>query len=364
MNPPTATAAIDDEADPPRMWRRLVWVWCVFWLVMFLLGLQEYLWSGGREVWRPMVDYGSAALVSTALAAWQMQRSLHFDALLDRPARWFLHMWAWAPVQIVLFIAAMYGLRWLLYGLAGVRFRPPGLPGLLAYEIAKFALYYALLGGIQFGLRSYRAWAAERVRTEQQARLAQQAQLAQLTQQLHPHFLFNALNTVSSLIHSDPDTADALLTRLATLLRAATDASQRPQHPLADELGLLHAYADIMTQRYADRVAIAWDVDAACGACAVPTLGLQPLLENCFAHVVERRRERTHIAVRARCDGGVLCVEIENDGEPQAVPAARGVGLGNLERRLHSLHGARAALTLALRPGGGLIARVELPCAS
>lgn len=355
------------DADPPRLWRRLLWVWGAFWLVLFLLGLQEYLWSGGREFWRPMVDYGSAALVGTALAAIQVRRSRRYDALLERPLRWFMRMWAWAPLQIVAFVGAMYALRWACYTLAGVPYRPGWhrelMIEVLIYEAGKFALFYGLLGGIQFGQRSYHAWVTERLRTEQQARLAQQAQLAQLTQQLQPHFLFNALNTVSALIHTDPDTADALITQLATLLRAATDASQRPEHALADELRLLHAYADIMTQRYADRVEIAWDVDAAAHACPIPTLALQPLLENCFHHVVERRRERTHIAVRVHCGSGVVRIEIENDGDVHALPATRGVGLGNLERRLHSLHRERGALTLALRPGGGLIARVELPCA-
>src|SRR6185436_2951297 len=150
-------------------------------------------------------------------------------------------------LQLAAFVAAMYVLRLALYTLVGAPFRYGRTSETLIYEAAKFTLFYALLGGIQFGVRSYRAWANERLRTEQQARLAQQAQLTQLTQQLQPHFLFNALNTVSSLIHTDPEMADALLTRLATLLRAATDASQRPQHALNEELRLLRAYAGIMT---------------------------------------------------------------------------------------------------------------------
>ena len=351
------------DARPTRMWRRLLWTWIAFWLLMFLLGTQEYLWSGGRQLWRPLVDYGVAALVATALAAVQMKRSQRFDKLLGQPMRWFAHMWVWMPLQLIAFVAASYALRLVLYTLVGAPFQHGKWSEVLTYEAAKFTLFYALLGGIQFGLRSYRAWVTERLRAEQQARLAQQAQLAQLTQQLQPHFLFNALNTVSSLIHTDPDMADALLTRLATLLRAATDASHRPEQPLADELALLHAYADIMTQRFADRVELVWKIDADAGHCSVPTLGLQPLLENCFRHVVERRRERTRVVIRAHCRADILRIEIEDDGETQAMPATRGVGLGNLERRLQSLYGTQASLTFQPRSGGGLIARVELPCA-
>lgn len=351
------------DAKPTRLWSRLLWIWLAFWLLMFLLGTQEYLWSGGHQLWRPLVDYGIAALVATALAALQINRAQRFDDLLGQPLRWFTHVWAWMPLQLLAFVAAMSGLRPVLYAFVGAPFRHGPWSETLTYEAAKFTLFYALLGGIQFGLRSYKAWVNERLRTEQQARLAQQAQLAQLTQQLQPHFLFNALNTVSSLIHTDPDMADALLTRLATLLRAATDASQCPEQSLADELTLLHTYADIMTQRFADRVEIRWEVDADVGRCSVPTLGLQPLLENCFRHVVERRRGPTHVVVRAARHADKLCIEIEDDGDLQALPATRGVGLGNLERRLQSLHGARASLTFRVRSGGGLIARVELPCA-
>jgi two-component system LytT family sensor kinase len=362
-----ASAQLSDDSTvaltPKRVWRRVLWIWTAFWVLLFLLGAQEYVWSGGRQLWRPLVDYGTAAFVSTVLAVMQTRRSRRYGHLLGRPARWFLHMWAWAPMQLVAFIAAMDLMRFVLYALAGERFEPVWRFEVLAYEAFKFILYYALLGGIQFGVHSYRAWAIERLRTEQQARLAQQAQLAQLTQQLQPHFLFNALNTVSSLIHSEPDLADALLTRLATLLRAATDAGQRPEQPLADELVLLHSYADIMTQRFADRVEIRWEVDPGAADCKVPTFGLQPLLENCFRHVVERRRERTHVVVRAAHAAGRLRIEIEDDGDLQVLPAARGVGIGNLARRLESLHGTQARLSLKLRAGGGLIATVELPCA-
>ncbi len=356
-------AGVTPLARPARLRRRLLWVWAVFWLLMFLIGAQEYLWTGGRRLWTPVIDYGTAALLSTGLAAIQIRRSFRVDYLLGQPTRWFLHAWAWLPLQLVAYIAAAEGLRRVLYALADIPFRS-GLPlEILRYEAAKFSLFYALLGGIQFGVHSYRAWANERLRAEQQARLAQQAQLAQLTHQLQPHFLFNALNTVSSLIHTDPDMADALLTHLASLLRAATDASQRPEQPLSDEMALLRAYADIMVQRFGDRARIEWEVDDDAGHCKVPTLGLQPLLENCFRHVVERRRLPTRIVVRAAHRAGALHVEIEDDGDLRVLPATRGVGLANLERRLQSLHGASASLSLRLRPGGGLIASVELPCA-
>jgi hypothetical protein len=87
---------------------RLLWTWFAFWLLLFVLGAQEYLWQGGRQFWRPLADYGTAALVGTALAVLQIRRARHFDHLLGQPGRWFLHMWAWMPLQLVSFVAAMY----------------------------------------------------------------------------------------------------------------------------------------------------------------------------------------------------------------------------------------------------------------
>jgi two-component system LytT family sensor kinase len=347
---------------PRRLWQRLAWPWAAFWLLMLAVAIQESLWTGPLRIWQPLINIGSSAVAATVLLAIQIRRADRFDHLVSNPLQWFLHAWAWMPLQLVAYVTSMYAIRIGIYTLAGTRFRHGPWIEVMAYEATDFVLFYALFGGIHFGLRSYSAWAAERLRSAQQANLARQAQLAQLTQQLQPHFLFNALNTVSSLIHSDPDTADILLTRLATLLRAATDASRHPEQPLADELALLHAYADIMVKRFADRVGISWEVDAAAQTCLVPTLGLQPLLENCFHHVVERRDTFTYIAIRVACSMGQLQIEIEDNGDLQHLPPGHGVGLGNLEDRLQSLYGTRACLELRLRPGGGLIAGVKLPC--
>ena len=353
-------AAPTADAEPPRLWGGLIVAWSAFWLMLFLVGLKDY--PDRAKPWEPLVDYGTAAILSTLMGAVLIRRASRIDALLRRPQRWFLRMWRWMPLDMIVFVAALEAVRLAIRWAAGgsLHFATPVAYG---YEGARFLLFYALFGGIHFGLRSYKAWASERLRAEQQARVAQAAQLAQLTQQLQPHFLFNALNTVSSLIHGDPDVADALLTKLAALLRAATDAGQRPQQPLGDELLLLRAYADIMVQRFADRAKVDWEIDERALGCLVPTLGMQPLLENCFRHVVERRHAPTRMSVRARLAPTGLCLEVEDDGGVPASPLVFGVGLSNLQQRLGSLHGDLARLALEPRAGGGLLVRVELPCA-
>jgi signal transduction histidine kinase len=356
-------SAMPSIADPPRhLGFALLAGWCSFWLLMMAVGVQDELRRGVLPWWRPVLYEGSAALVATVIAWWQWRLVRRLDPLLQQPRRWFARLLVWAPLLALGFIASVYGLRHAVHAAVGVAYRHDPWAQVVAYESIKFCLFYLLFCAVHFGARSYLAWQGERLNTERQARLAQQAQLTQLTQQLQPHFLFNALNTISALIPIEPARADALLTQLAALLRAATDAGRHAEQSLGDELALLRSYAAIMTQRFGDRAEVTWDIEPAALLCRVPTLGLQPLLENSFRHAVEVRRAPTHIVVRATCSGAALRIEVEDDGPGVAAPAAFGVGLGNLEQRLGALHGDAAGVVLRSRPGGGARTVLELPC--
>ncbi|HEX2539665.1 MAG TPA: histidine kinase [Caldimonas sp.] len=361
--------AIGPTLPETRPLRRLVGAlllaWLSFWILMMAAGVQEQLLrgGGGAEAWRPVIAEGTSMLVATVLAVVQWHTVKRLDRHLARPHVWFARALVWTPLIALAFVLVVQGLRAALYAAFGMTHRISPAGPLLLYETSRFAIFYVLFVGIQFGVRSYIAWTEARVETERQRALSQQAQLLQLTQQLQPHFLFNALNTVSSLIHSEPDRADALLTELAALLRAATDAGQRPRQSLEDELRLLRAYAAIMSARFADRVGLRWDIDPASLRCEVPTLCLQPLLENCFRHVVEPRRAATAIVVSSRLADGVLTIAVDDDGGRLDAPPAFGVGLRNVQERLQVLHGDAARVGLSGRPEGGVRARVELPCA-
>ena len=359
----TATDSAAFDATPVRVGAGMLLAWIAFWLLMISVGVQEELRDGGRELWRPVMAELTSALVATVIALTQWRLGKRLDPLLREPRRWFMRMLAWTPLVAFGFVGAVFALRYGLLALAGHAIPRTPSGAVVVYEVLKFSIFYVLFCGVQFGVRSYMAWHSERLRAERHQRLSREAQLLQLTQQLQPHFLFNALNTVSSLIHSDPHLADALLTQLAALLRAASDVSQRPEQPLADELRLLKGYAAIMAERFGDRVRLSWEIDDDTLACPVPTLGLQPLVENCFRHVVEPRRATTHIVVRARRDGARLVIEVEDDGGVLVAAPVFGVGLGNLQRRLEALHSRQALLSLHARDGAGVVATVELPCA-
>lgn len=343
----------------PKPWRFLNWllgVWAIFWVLLFLTRMHGELSVDGKWLWGELVCYGVPGSAATTLVAALTKRSARFDECLEQPLHWLRRMWKWLPLQLLVFLIVHFTAYTLL---CGAVVNESWIARFLL-EGAIFTLLYAMACALYYGARLYKAWAAERLRAKQQANVARMAQLVQQTQQLRPHFLFNALNTLSSLIYTDPEKADLLLTRLTALFRAATDKGL--EHRLVDELDLLRAYADIVAARFEDRIRICWEVAPDLQSLRVPTFGLQPLLENCVRHVVERRNKPTHIVIRAQRDADRLRMEIEDDGDLTTVPVARGVGLGNIERRLELLYGTQASLRLSLRPGGGLRACVEVPC--
>jgi LytS/YehU family sensor histidine kinase len=181
---------------------------------------------------------------------------------------------------------------------------------------------------------------------------------------MQPHFLFNALNTISSLMHTDVERADATLVQLADVLRTTLDVGDMHEAPLSTELRLAQGYARVMQERYAERVGIDWQVDKAALSCMAPVMSIQPLLENIFKHTVEQRRQRVHITVTARREAGMLVVALEDDAGTLAASPSPGIGLANLRERLGVLYGAAASLELSQLSPAGVRAEMRLPCAS
>jgi two-component system, LytTR family, sensor kinase len=352
------------RAPPPVLSPRLLGAWGGFCLLMVLVGLQER-WYAGQVLWPwPLFYEVSAMAVASALAAWRWRRSALDDDWLARPLMWFWRVLRWTPLAALVFVVALYGLRHAVRGAFGLSYEHPPWPEVLAYEMLKFAVFYLLFAGVTFALRSHQALTEERLRNERLERLSSEARMAQLTQQMQPHFLHNALNTIASLVHDDPAAADAALLDLSRLLRAATDAAQRPVHALDDELVLARSYVGLMERRFgAQRVRVVWNAEPV-GDQMVPALSLQPLLENAFVHAVEARRALTTLQVRVVRRSGRLSLQVSDDGpgmrDIQRRPGG-GVGLSNLRERLRTLYGAQASLQVTNGTAGGCVATLELP---
>jgi sensor histidine kinase YesM len=196
--------------------------------------------------------------------------------------------------------------------------------------------------------------------------LAATAQLAALRAQINPHFLFNSLNSVAQLVHTDPDKAEACVQRLAEIFRYMLRRAAQEFVPLADELEMASAYLDIERARFGDRLRVETAIDARSLRQLIPNLVLQPLVENAVKHGLSRKVGPGHVRIAAETADGLLTLTVADDGlgMPGATLAAvydRGVGLRNLRDRLVRLYGPAHLPEIASTPGGGTRVRLRLP---
>ncbi|WP_164013489.1 sensor histidine kinase [Pyxidicoccus trucidator] len=206
------------------------------------------------------------------------------------------------------------------------------------------------------------AWKERQARAVREATLEselREARLQALTGQLHPHFLFNALNTISSVMYEDLKRTDRLLSDLGGLLRASLERKEATW-TLAEERAHAERFVALLTARFGERVTVRWDVAPGLEGARVPCFALQSLVENAVKHNQDRR-EPLEVRIRAREDGADWRLEVEDTGRgfAEASPATGpGVGLAHLERILALLHGGRARMERGRGPEGG--ARVSL----
>ena len=336
--------------------------WVLFWTLMVLVALEDYRRDGGAAPWQPILWETSSAVGATMLFLVQRRFSAHHDVLVATPARWFGQQLRWLPMYWFGFTPIVFAVRHAIYALAGDSYDHEPWSEVFVYEALKISLFFGLFTTIGFGLLSYREMMKERVRAEQASALLREAQLERLTRQMQPHFLFNALNTISSLMHTDVARADATLVRLADVLRATLALGERPQASLRDELRLAEGYAAVMAERFDERVSIAWDIAPAALDVMLPAISLQPLLENVFKHTVGRRREATAILVAAAIEGDTMVVRVEDDGGVLEQSDTPGITVANLRTRLAALHGDSAGLALIALQPAGVRAEMRLPC--
>jgi two-component sensor histidine kinase len=190
-----------------------------------------------------------------------------------------------------------------------------------------------------------------------------QAQLRALKMQLHPHFLFNTLHTITALVHEDPDMAERTIARLSELLRLFLANSTIHEVPLSEELRILDLYLEIERTRFEDRLSVHFDVPPELREAMVPNLVLQPLVENSIRHGVGRRSAPGWIAVAAEKYGETLVLRVSDNGVGlrESRPQSTGMGLAITRGRLESLYGEKQSLALRDVQTGGAEVRITLP---
>lgn len=203
--------------------------------------------------------------------------------------------------------------------------------------------------GLYFGVRYYESLQMQRVATLKAASLAQEAQLKMLRYQLNPHFLFNTLNAISTLILDNRNgTANCAVTGLSEFLRYTLDQDPMKKVTVAQEVDALNLYLNIEKMRFGERLSLDFAIDASASTMLMPSLLLQPLIENAIKYAVSPREQGGKIRIGAHVTGGMLQLEVADDG-PGLVDATRlangrGVGVRNTRERLQVLYGARGTV--------------------
>jgi two-component sensor histidine kinase len=263
----------------------------------------------------------------------------------------------------------MWGLRLLLFRLAGLGAYDYGVMPLR--YLMELPLQVVWIGILVAALHVHAALEEARARDLRAARVEgslARAQLRNLRLQLQPHFLFNALHTISAVMYEDPAAADEMLDQLAELLRASLRTAQADEVPLGEELALLERYLAIQRARFGERLAVALELEPGTDSLLVPSLFLQPLVENAIRHGNAERAGRGAIAVRARRDDGRLVLEVEDDGPGPAPtvaagsrPGPAGLGLAATAERLQLLYGDTQSFSAGPGTRGGFLVRALLP---
>ena len=262
------------------------------------------------------------------------------------------------------FTSIMYLSRVPLYHLTGITrlheiFNNLPYRYLMEYfkQLSSFWTVYLVYWGIQ----QYRANQARLMREGQLKEELLKAQVQSLQMQLHPHFFFNTLNTISSIMYRDPARADRLITRLSTFLRSALQLKDRSFHNLEQEIDLLQQYTNVMLERYPDKLAIDYHVQEDARSQQVPVLLLQPLVENAIQYAMDHK-PRTEISIRAATRQERLNLQITDNGPGIAAgEMSYGTGLTNTLQRLQKLYASEFKFDLQNDDAGGLSVQISLP---
>lgn len=229
-------------------------------------------------------------------------------------------------------------------------------------QIVNWALLFMIWLTIYFVVIAMRRHRQAELRQSELARALQQAELRLLKSQLNPHFLFNALNTVRSLIADDPSRAQSAVTRLANTLRYTLRSGQDELVTLAQELEIVADYLELESMRFEKRLTVEYDVPPDAGAVRIPVMLLQTVVENAIKHGIAELPAGGVLKISAALRDGILCLQVENP-RPQTASRASGEGTGlrNSEERLRLLFGDRSSLQLDLSQPHMVTTRIRIP---
>jgi len=319
---------------------------------------QAMNWSFALE--HSLADWYLYGLLSLP-ALWLAER-FHFERA-HWPGQLVVHLLAGSAFSLVWMAGRALTEPWLKQmNEAQVTFAESFSYALAATFFPNSSIYWAIVGA-SHSLEYYRKYRERELRTaELEAGLAQ-ARLQALQMQLNPHFLFNTLHSISSLMHKDVEAADRMISRFSDLLRLALENTDAHEVLLRDELDFLQTYLDIERTRFGERLSVRMDISPETLDARVPNLVLQPLVENAIQHGIEPHAKPGLIELRARREDGKLLLQVRDNGNGVADPAqlAGGIGVSNTRARLEQLYGSAQQVEFRNGDGGGLLVNVTIP---
>jgi LytS/YehU family sensor histidine kinase len=221
--------------------------------------------------------------------------------------------------------------------------------------------------GAYFGIKNYQMLLKEKQNVLKASSMAHQAHIKMLRYQLNPHFLFNTLNAISTLIlMQDNKTAGAMVSRLSDFLRYSLDKDPILRVPLKQEIQALELYLEIEKVRFEDRLQVNWDIQAKAQQSLVPSLILQPIIENSIKYAISKLQEGGQISISARTFGDDLMLEVTDNGpivnmSQGELFRTNGVGLTNIRERLQSLYADNFSFVIAQNVPNGIKINIRIP---
>jgi two-component system, LytTR family, sensor kinase len=228
--------------------------------------------------------------------------------------------------------------------------------------ILTWLVLYATIVGVNYVLESKERIASQETETARLNERLSRAQLEALRKQIEPHFLFNTLNAVSGLVREQQnDAAVSMIAELSEFLRGVLKDSNRQQMTLGEELDFTQRYLNIQKLRFADRIHLDVDVPLELHRAQVPSLILQPMVENAIKHGIAKSAQGGSIRIAASRSNGMLTLSVYNDGPCLPEPTSSGIGTANVRTRLESLYGDHFELRMQNRPPSGVEVSISLP---
>jgi two-component system, LytTR family, sensor kinase len=348
----SAVTAIADISAPPAKANRNVMFWLLHSLCWFAYAVSHYL---GALIYSKPVGYMKVIVAGTVAGF-----------IVSAPLRYVCRrLWGYPPlVALMGSLAAAYvaALVWrLLLSFAYLRYLPEAFwaTSVMDYFSGTVQAAYLMASwvGAYFGFRYYESTQLQREAALRASALAQEAQLKMLRYQLNPHFLFNTLNAISTLILDKRNvTANSAVTGLSEFLRYTLDQDPMKRVTVAQELEALNLYLDIEKLRFGERLTLIYRIEPAAMQALIPSLALQPLIENAIKYAVAPREQGGAITIAGELLGPQLKLTVCDDGPGMAdltrLDHGRGVGIRNTRERLQVLYGAVGRVELSdARPG-------------